>query len=213
MSDLSDWTHADHQRWERTWWGACLSTFSEEAKQITYANRMGLVVVPDLNRGDEVGWSDQWPAYDLHGANVVDLGGGPVSILLKCRNRGTLCDVVDPCEYPDWTRQRYGSAGIAVERIPAEQFNPLHEYDEAWVYNVLQHVNDPAQVLEVARDVAPVVRLFEWVGYEPSAGHPHMITVELVDAVLGARREGSAREWIDENGAQGWATYGVWEIR
>lgn len=204
---------ADHQHWERTWWGDCLSTFSEEAKQISYAFRMGLTVVPDLNRGDEVGWSDQWPCYDVEGRNILDIGGGPVSILLKCRNRGTLCDVVDPCEYPAWVSYRYGSAAIAVHRLPAEEFNVLHEYDEAWCYNVLEHVQDPIRVLEVAKDSARVVRLFEWVETQPCAGHPHSITSELVESVLGVRREGSKREWIEENGAQGWATYGVWEVR
>ena len=206
-------THADHQRWEQTWWGDCLSTFSEEAKQITYAHRMGLVVVPDLNRGDDVGWTDQWPCYDLEHKNVVDLGGGPVSILLKCRNRGSLCDVVDPCEYPSWTGARYGTGGIAVHRVPAEEFNVLHEYDEAWCYNVLQHTSDPVAVLETAVRCAPVVRLFEWIDQPPSAGHPHTITVEMVEGVLGQRVLGDVRELIDENGAHGWATYGMWKVR
>lgn len=207
------WTWEQHQHWEGTWWGDCTNTFSEEAKQITYMHRIGMTVSPDLNRNDEVDWTDRWPSYDLAGRNVVDLGGGPVSPLLKCRRRGPLCDVVDPCAYPAWTQNRYQVAGIGSHREQAETFTSMIGYHEAWILNCLQHVEDPVAILENAKGLAPVVRLFEWVGYEPCAGHPHTITAEMVDGVLGERVQGAAREWIEENGAQGWATYGVWEVR
>jgi hypothetical protein len=203
-------TWEDHQEWERRWWAGVTNTFSEEAKAITYLHRVGLVVVADDQPDGPIPWRDTWPTYDLGGRNVVDIGGGPVSPLLKCRNRGTLCDVVDPCQYPAWTRERYASVGIAVHEIPAEEFNVLHGYDEAWVLNCLQHVQDPVRVLETAVRCAPVVRLFEWVDVPPCPGHPHELTAALIDGVLGERVSGAEREWIEENGAQGWATYGIW---
>lgn len=209
---MSDMTWEQHQDWERRWWSTCHNTFSEEAKAITYMHRVGYQVVPDDQPDGPIPWRDIWPVWDVEGRNIVDLGGGPVSPLLKCRNRGTLCDVVDPCEYPSWVGQRYGSVGIAVHHVPAEEFNVLHEYDEAWVLNCLQHVQDPVRVLETAARAAPVVRLFEWIDVPACPGHPWTITVDMVEGVLGPRRSGVAREWIDENGAQGWATYGVWEV-
>lgn len=213
MTAADPQTWEDHQAWEQAWWKDCTNTFAEESKQITYMHRVGYVVVPDNVPDGPIPWRDGWPWYDLAGRNVVDLGGGPVSPLLKCRNRGPLCDVVDPCEYPDWTRHRYGLVGIASCREKAETFTSMIGYDEAWILNCLQHVDDPVAVLENARTLAPIIRLFEWVDVPPCPGHPHTITAELIDRVLGERVQGAAREWIEENGAQGWATYGVWEVR
>jgi len=85
-------------------------------------------------------------------------------------------------------------------------------YDEAWILNCLQHVDDPVAILKNAMTLAPCVRLFEWIDVPPCPGHPHTITVEMVDGVLGQRVSGDVRELIAEDGAHGWATYGVWEV-
>ena len=50
------------QDWEASWWASCnFSTFGEEAKQLTYANLMGLVNEPREGK---------WPVYDLAGKSV-----------------------------------------------------------------------------------------------------------------------------------------------
>ena len=80
-------TRQEHDQFERDWWGNCVNTFAEEVKQLTYANRMGLV-----NVGVDGGY---WPVYDLQGKSIVDIGGGPVSMLLKAvGHQGSA--VVDP---------------------------------------------------------------------------------------------------------------------
>lgn len=197
---------AEHQEFEAGWWADCTNTFGEEAKQITYAHRMGLVNVPV---------DGHWPVYDLEGKSVLDLGGGPASILLKTINGGRRV-VVDPCEYPDWTTDRYTAAGIDVVRMPAEEFkhNPWVTFDECWIYNVLQHVQDPEQVIRVARSCSPVLRLYEWVNIDPHLGHPHRLTAALLDEwITGGRGRPGTLEVMNENGCVGGtAYYGSWDI-
>lgn len=187
MSELTraEWEHT-HQNFESGWWGDCANTYGEETKQIAYARVMGLDPGP---------WraGNPWPVYDLEGRSVVDIGGGPVSMLLKCRNlAGAL--VVDPCEYPAWTDHRYVMHGIQVEREPAEDWLPRaieagYVFDEAWCYNVLQHVHDPHAIVEGMRQVARRVRIFEWVETEAYLGHPHTLHVTDLERWFGGPGE------------------------
>lgn len=179
-----EWTHR-HQSFERGWWGDCRSTFSEEFKQLTYARLMGMSAFND---------GGTWPLYDMDSRSVIDIGGGPVSMLLKCRNLGAGL-VVDPCEYPAWTRARYTAAGIEVAVIAAEDYRDAAFYDESWCYNVLQHTIDPAAVIATARAQSGMLRIFEWVGFKPHQGHPHELSVpRLLDWIGAYDTEGS---WYD----------------
>lgn len=197
MSEPEQYTNDDHQAFEKNWWGDCMtSSFGEEAKQISYAHRMGLVVVPV--------YGGHWPVYDLHGRSVVDIGGGPVSMLLKCVNRGA-CAVVDPCQYPEWVASRYMEAGITVYRMGAESFRPTSRYDEAWIYNVLLHVEDPEKIVRDAREYASTIRIFEWLDTPPTLGHPQTLAADQLDEWVGGR--GTVSE-INENGAYGKCYYG-----
>lgn len=193
---------AEAQEIERTWWGDCVNTFQEESKQLTYAEKMGLV---------SVAGAGQWPLYDLAGKRVVDIGGGPVSMLLKSINFGGAL-VVDPCEYPEWVWDRYHEHGIATVCMPAEEYDCIEQWDEAWIYNVLQHVQEPAKVIEVARKCAKTIRIFEWINIQPYPGHPHMLTQGDLDFWLSARHftpgpGSSVIEWLESFG--GVAYYGV----
>ena len=177
MISREEWT--GHQHFELNWWTENSDTFGEEYKQThVYAPRMGLSGVQDGGR---------WPIYDMHGFNILDVGGGPVSLLLKTRGAGKM-HIVDPCEYPAWTQERYEAAGIHVYRMPAEDFkvqNAQVTYDEAWCYNVLQHTIDPEKVVAMMRRKAKLVRWFEWIDMPPHEGHPHELKADLLDQWLG----------------------------
>ena len=192
----------DDQRYEQAFWGSCVNTYGEETKQQVYAERMGL------------GWGGadgKWPVIDLAGRSVLDLGGGPVSLLLKCVNLGAGCAVVDPCGYPDWVTDRYAAHGIQHYREPGETFDRDESSDEAWIYNVLQHVEDPEAVARVALEHAPVVRVFEWIRTGVSVGHPNDLTAELLDGWFAPGR--GVIEQLDDRGCVGTAWYGVLEGR
>lgn len=181
---------------ETAWWGDCANSFREEQKQLVYAPRMGLFPL----------WNCAHPpSFDLQGRSVIDIGGGPVSLLLKCLNRGHAV-VLDPSVWPDWVLHRYEDCGIEFWRQPGEELLAGHSFDEAWMYNVLQHVISPQKVIENARACARTIRIFEWIEIDPYPGHPWRLEEEELDVWLDAK--GFTVE-LNENGAVGRAYYGV----
>lgn len=200
-----DWTEA--QKFESSWWGDCINTFAEEAKQITYAHRMGLSNVSD---------GAHWPYYDLQGKSILDIGGGPVSMLLKCHNRGR-CAVADPCDYPEWIRTRYDVANIEYRTIAGERLteSPWLEgdkFDEAWIYNVLQHTDDPQKIIENARTLAKAVRIFEWIDIPAHPGHPQELKANLLSEWLKGFGQTEDFRPKPENGCNQVAFYGLFPV-
>lgn len=202
---ISNMAWDEDQQWESEWWGDCLNTFAEEAKQLTYASRMGLVNEPDLGR---------WPYYNLHGRSVLDIGGGPVSLLLKTHNRGR-CVVADPCEYPDWIKIRYDVANVEYVQAEGEELDTVFEpgtlFDEAWIYNVLQHTHDPEKIVTNARKLARTVRLFEWIDIPPMQGHPQELKAFKLATWLGDYGKVEDFRPKPENGCDQVAFYGVFD--
>jgi 2-polyprenyl-3-methyl-5-hydroxy-6-metoxy-1,4-benzoquinol methylase len=184
-----DWEKENE--WERNWWKDCTNTLKEELKQSVYAEKMQI---------------NGWPDIDLDGKSILDIGGGPVSLLLKCKNfRGI---VVDPCKFPKWVLDRYTAASIIYVPIAAELLTNSARLDEVWIYNVLQHVIDPKQVIENARKAGKIVRVFEWVNAGINPGHPHNLRKETLDKWFNGI--GNV-ESINDRGAIGECYYGLFE--
>jgi hypothetical protein len=180
---------------ETAWWGSCVQSFHEEQKQLVYASRMGLLA----------SWYGAHPpTFNLGGRQVIDIGGGPVSLLLKGENFHHAV-VADPGEWPQWVLDRYRAHGVDYWLAKGETLTG-GPFDEAWLYNVLTHTDDPAEVVARARALARQIRLFEWIDMEPYPGHPQRLTRELLDEWLGAT--GFVAE-LNESGAVGRAYYGV----
>jgi hypothetical protein len=191
----------DDQKWEAAWWGTCANTFGEETKQITYAHRMGLQNVP---------LDGHWPVYDVQHKRILDIGGGPTSLLLKTVNLAEGV-VIDPCRYPAWVAERYRHARITYLERPGE--NPLFPpyygpkyFDECWIYNCLQHTLDPRRIIENARTVAKAIRIFEWIDREECIGHPQTLRALELDQWLDGT--GIVENMKGENGCVGPAYYG-----
>ena len=186
----------DDQDWERAWWSNCCNTLSEELKQLAYFKRLGLVETKN----------SKWRfAFDMQGKSVLDIGGGPASFLLKCVNVQGL--VVDPCYYPDWIANRYACAGIRQLRIKGEALLASNQqFDEVWIYNVLQHVEDPEKIVQNARRAGKLVRFFDWIDAGVHPGHPHNFTAEQFERWFEAK---GTVEDMNENDAFGRCWYGV----
>ena len=183
--------------YEMDFWGTVANTFHEEQKQLVYAPRMGLRPIWECAHP---------PTFDLEGRSVIDIGGGPVSLLLKCINRGRSV-VADPAPWPAWVVQRYQECGIEFWAMEGESESITgYSFDEAWIYNVLQHTADPRRVIANAREIAGLIRLFEWVWIDAYPGHPHRLERESLDKLLGAP---GFTVQLDDNGAVGHAYYGV----
>lgn len=186
----------DAQEWERQWWGSCQNTYGEEEKQLLYANRMGLRPYHDGRSPYN---------FDLKGRSVLDIGGGPVSLLLKCTNYAAAF-VADPCAYPEWVDMRYELAGIEYGRIAGEDVRATG-YDEVWLYNVLQHTQDPEKIIRNAQRAGRVIRIFEWIETRINEGHPHSFTEAQFNDWL--RGEGKVETLNGQANCWGKCYYGI----
>jgi SAM-dependent methyltransferase len=193
----------EENEWEKKWWGNCLNTWGEESKQFMYSEYMGLKWKVDKGDGGRT-------TIDIKDVSVLDIGGGPCSLLLKTRDvKGT---VVDPCLYPDWVAQRYMCGGIRYLQIKAEALRPdlfMPRFDECWMYNCLQHVDDPELIAKNIRGLTKKLRIFECVNYPVSQGHPYSLTKEWLDRILGI--DGQSMH-IEDKGFIADAYYGVYDL-
>jgi hypothetical protein len=169
-------TWDDEQQWELSWWGDCLNIYGEETKQRHYAERMGLA---------ELANSRFSFFYNLGGKSILDIGGGPTSLLLKCVNYGE-AKVVDPLSYPNWVAERYKFANIDYSLTKGEDIGDVG-FDEVWIYNVLQHVEDPIVVIRNAKRAGKIIRLFEWLEIGVAPGHPQNLLEDKMNEWLGGR--------------------------
>lgn len=156
------------QAFESNYWGLDWSpTWDHEiVKHRAYFRLMGL--------GDRADFGER---------RILDVGCGPVSRLLRTKHgpsRG-----VDPLPVSAETRARYKAANVELLEVAAEEMPTDRMFDEAWVYNCLQHVRDPLLVLQQVLSVtADDVRVFEWLDAEIDEGHPHVLTESLFNAVF-----------------------------
>lgn len=179
---------------EKNYWGNCANTFDEDQKHYVYARFMGL---------KQLHYS-----FDVANKSILDIGGGPSSMLLKCINlkHGK---VIDPIDYPKWTKLRYESNNIDVEVLSGEDVNEK-DWDEVWIYNCLQHVESVEKIIDNAKRSAKVFRIFEWIDIPPHEGHPIELTKEYLDDCIGL--PGSGTVYLSESGCYGKAYYGVFNL-
>ena len=184
--------HHDDYEFEKDYWGDCCNTFDEDQKHYVYARLMGL--------------HQSHYSFVLPHISVLDIGGGPSSMLLKCKGlvSGT---VVDPIDYPEWTKDRYKSKWINPVVDIGENIQCVKDtFDEVWIYNCMQHAVDPQKIIRNARRAAPVLRLFEWIDIPAHDGHPHELTEASLNEWIGGT--GSVTH-LSESGCYGKAYYGV----
>jgi glycosyltransferase involved in cell wall biosynthesis/SAM-dependent methyltransferase len=114
---------------------------------------------------------------DFTKKKILDVGCGPVSLLQRShhgKSRG-----VDPLAVNEATRKRYRDADVEFLNIKAEDMPVDQIFDEAWLYNVLQHTDDPKLILSKVCRSARLVRIFEWIDLGVCPGHPQNLTEEL----------------------------------
>jgi hypothetical protein len=175
---------------EKNYWGDCTNTFDEDQKHYVYAKYMGL--------------TSEHFSFNVKNKSILDIGGGPTSMLLKAKNlkKGKVCD---PLNYPEWTYMRYKIKNIEYQLIKGEDVNESN-WDEVWIYNCLQHTDDPDKIIKNALKAAPILRIFEWVDVPAHEGHPQEITSNFLDTSIGSK--GNVIQ-LSESGCFGKAYYNV----
>jgi hypothetical protein len=148
------------QGFEKNWWLTCKYRHPYEIIKGDFVARIMMV-----DRG-------------VPNKTVIDIGAGPLSLLQRIPvKEGTALDPI----YYDELEDLYKEKSIKRLVMKGEDLDSITErYDEAWIYNCLQHVVDPVRILKNAMLVAPVVRIFEWINIPPYEGHLHMLTPDLL---------------------------------
>lgn len=180
---------------EKSYWGNCANTFHEEVKQLIYAKLMGL----EFSESHTI---------DAQNKSIIDIGGGPVSLLLKTINLKT-GTIIDPLVYPKWIYERYCAAGLNYSIVGGENFSLNHNYDECWIYNCLQHTQDPAKIISNVKKISSVLRIFEWIDIPAHDGHPHELKQEMLQEWIG--QSGNAMT-LSQQGCFGKCFYGVFNF-
>ena len=118
---------------------------------------------------------------------IVQVGAGPRGSILSTECNFKRGIVVEPLidRWPSDIRDDYEKVGIEIIAAPYEDLDIDEQVDETWFFNVVQHVFDPKEQLELAKKTSKVIRVFEPIGTGTDVAHPHYITEETFTDVLG----------------------------
>lgn len=200
MTHNHTWDEAQAE--ELAFWNTPGAELGEQLKQLTYAKYMGIEFMHDGSSPYVI---------DKTGLDILDIGGGPVSLLLKTHAETKV--VVDPCTFAPWTIARYNDNGVEFWHMQGEEIPTKKKFDEVWLYNVLQHTESPQRIFENVYKVmrqGSVFRFIDWVDTPKNIAHPISLTYEQLDAQLSRYFDQYLlKKTIDENGAVGTIAYGV----
>ena len=118
---------------------------------------------------------------------IVEVGAGPRGSILNTKGNFKRGIVVEPLidRWPLEIRKDYEDIGVEIVDAAYEDLDIDEQVDETWFFNVVQHVFDPKEQLELAKKTSKVVRVFESIGSVTDTAHPHFITPETFTDVLG----------------------------
>ena len=118
---------------------------------------------------------------------IVEVGAGPRGSILLTEGNFKRGIVVEPLidRWPAEIRQDYEAIGVEIISAPYEDLEIDEQVDETWFFNVIQHVLDSKEQLELAKKTSKVVRVFESIGSATDTAHPHFITEETFTEVFG----------------------------
>jgi len=124
---------------------------------------------------------------DFNDKVIVQVGAGPRGSILSTNGNFKRGVVIEPLidRWPSEIREDYEKDGIEIVDQPYENLEIDDPVDETWFFNVVQHVFDPKEQLELAKKTSKVIRIFEPIGTGTDVAHPHYITKETFTNVLG----------------------------
>ncbi len=124
---------------------------------------------------------------DFNDKVIVQVGAGPRGSILSTNGNFKRGVVIEPLidRWPSEIREDYEKEGIEIVDQPYENLEIDEPVDETWFFNVVQHVFDPKEQLELAKKTSKVIRVFEPIGTGTDVAHPHYITKETFTDVLG----------------------------
>ena len=156
------------------------------------------------------------PKTSFKGQTIVEVASGSVPALMMVEGAKRKVAIEPLMDSEKWKPQREACEAAGVE-IVADAYEYVDidasvGVDETWLFNALEHVIDPAEQMKTAMETSQRVRLFEATnGLPPSTAHPHTITKELIESVMGEFGQVYIGGSIKENFHQADCYYGTWE--
>lgn len=115
-------------------------------------------------------------SLDLEGKSIVEIGPAIIPSLLFCENYSKSY-IIEPIEYPQTNHLYKDKLNISFIREPAEKCK-FPEVDEVWIFNLMQHVQDPDLLIKVCKENSKIIRFFEPIDYPVSIDHPFSYSFE-----------------------------------
>jgi len=123
---------------------------------------------------------------DFRDKVIVEVGCAAQPHLLQCQSNFKKAYAIEPLidRWPqsikdNWTQNNI----IAVNE--AYELAEIPDADETWLFNVISHVIDPVEMMQKAMRTSKIVRFFEPIDQPINMAHPHEITMQLIEKVMG----------------------------
>jgi len=162
----SVWEHAQDSEWKTHW-----QKLGDRAEELSFEVQQRFLKGMNLTL-----------ETDLQDKKIVDIGGGPVSLLLKFNTNNSV--VVDPLPISEFYLNNYKSKNIIFIQQKAEEFIEKFDeekFDEVWMYNCLQHVFDPNKILTKLNKIGKVLRICEPCDTPINKCHPYTFKQEFYE--------------------------------
>lgn len=106
---------------------------------------------------------------DLKGKSVIEIGPGRISSLLFCENYSDSY-IIEPTEY-EGIEHLYSDPKLHIIKKTAEEWD-FEKVDEVWLFNLLQHVQDPDLLISKCKKNSTIIRFFEPLDLPTDNEHP-----------------------------------------
>jgi len=124
----------------------------------------------DINKGD------------LKQKSIAELGCARISALFFCNNYNTSY-VLEPTHYPESDKFYEGKNIVRIyERAEVCKFPTV---DEVWLFNVLDHVQDPDKIINLCKKHSKVIKFFEPIDTGTNNEHPFTFSMEDYEYYFG----------------------------
>ena len=119
---------------------------------------------------------------DQTNKTILDIGGGPHSILLDCNDftEGVIVDPIDYRQTFEGLEEVFGKCNIDFVPTEMENYDSKGKtFDEIWCYNVLPHADDEKEFFDsLLKCCKPgtIIKITEPINLLPYEGHPLYVT-------------------------------------
>lgn len=115
--------------------------------------------------------------FSVLNKKILEIGPGVYACLLFCNNIKN-CAIIESMEFPKNIQKIYKEKGIKIYQNPVENLNFKAEFDEVWVFNVMQHIWNPNVFIEKLKNCSNKILFFEPINTELNEEHVYSYTKE-----------------------------------